>query len=476
MSFYTVSPVLGSVIQIKSNESGQYIVAVTNFNALWYSGDYGVTFTKSSISTDEVGVPIGGSPVITCSADGSKWACINTLGVNTGLITSNDYGVTWGLANTYVYSSVTSNADFSRLTAVDGSSSSTFTSYDEGSSWTDNLTTVTLFTIDGKTNHLVGVNGDGNVYLSNDYGITWIVTSGTPPITVDLVCIDETGKIIYAAYKTQGPSLFIYSVNGGLTWESVTVTSWIYTISCSNDGVVASLSTAYGADAGSVAIYYTTNSGKTWSSSPFITSSSTDNWDCSCVSGNGFQIASGYYGEANVYLFTVSPSPICYSKGTLILCKEGYIPIEKIVPGTLVKTYKDGYLPVKLIGRGIMINDPGNPFECMYRLPCSGDMTGDLVVTGGHGILRKNLSLKELRADADWFNNKKRYSMLDGFYVSRSYVDRNFVRVTGRGFYEYYHFSLDGGRGGRWGGRYGVWANGVLTESTFDRDILKLRR
>jgi len=107
----------------------------------------------------------------------------------------------------------------------------------------------------------------------------------------------------------------------------------------------------------------------------------------------------------------------------------------------------------------------------MYKLEKFGDMTGDLIVTGGHGILKQTLTKNEILADHRWFNNLRRYSRIDGMYLQRAAYCPDFVKLRNNEEYEYYHIVLDGPSKLK---RYGIWANGVLSESTFERDVLKL--
>ena len=171
------------------------------------------------------------------------------------------------------------------------------------------------------------------------------------------------------------------------------------------------------------------------------------------------------------YTFIISlQTPICYARGTKILCESGYVPIEELKPGMPVKTYIHGYKPIELIGKGILTNDPTNWKKCMYVLPKCGKMTEDLIVTGGHGILKGMLSKHDINADSYWFRGNTRYSKIDNMYVQRAAFSKQFKKITTDEEFEYYHFSLKGGS--KWT-RYGVWANGILSESTFSHDISK---
>ena len=119
-----------------------------------------------------------------------------------------------------------------------------------------------------------------------------------------------------------------------------------------------------------------------------------------------------------------------------------------------------------------MVNNPQNPFQCMYVLRKYVDMTDDLIVTGGHGILKERLTKKEILMDYRWFYSNKKYSVIDKMYLQRAAFNPDFVKIDTTEEFEYYHFVLEGKNHLK---RYGVWANGVLSESTFERDIFRLK-
>jgi photosystem II stability/assembly factor-like uncharacterized protein len=160
-----------------------------------------------------------------------------------------------------------------------------------------------------------------------------------------------------------------------------------------------------------------------------------------------------------------SPLPICYAKGVKILTRTGYIVIEHLLPGDLIKTYRHGYIPIELIRKGKFNNDPTDWKKCMYRLP-GIDGHDDLIVTGGHGILKRTLTSREIQIDVSWFKNNRRYSKIDGLYLQRAAFCKDFRQIKSTEEYTYYHLSLKGSQ------RYGIWANGILSESTFSRNIL----
>ena len=174
------------------------------------------------------------------------------------------------------------------------------------------------------------------------------------------------------------------------------------------------------------------------------------------------------------YVFITTPqNQVCYARGTNILCDSGYIPIEELEPGMLVQTYLHGYLPVDQVTNRTFINDPTNWKNCMYRMPKQVDMLDDLVVTGGHSILRESIPEESSKQFPEWFSeNNIKYNKIDDLYLLLAAFSKDFIPITSSEEFEIYHFSLKGETESR---HYGVWANGVLSESTINSELLKLK-
>jgi len=162
------------------------------------------------------------------------------------------------------------------------------------------------------------------------------------------------------------------------------------------------------------------------------------------------------------YVFTINPisDPSCFNEGTKILClnknlQEEYIPIENLRKGDLVKSYKHGYRKIDLIGKNVMVNNPEKFSECMYKMEKNetNGILEDLIVTGWHSVLVDDLgSFKE-----------KKVEMVDDKYLLVSALSKQFIKLENTNLYTYYHFILE--NNGNDDQRFGVWANGVLTES-----------
>lgn len=162
---------------------------------------------------------------------------------------------------------------------------------------------------------------------------------------------------------------------------------------------------------------------------------------------------------------------ICFKEGTKILClvdnKETYLPIEYIPPGTLVKTLSSGYKKVELIGHSKTYN-PGNSIRGKNRLyKCTKEnypeVFEDLIVTGCHSILVDDIT-DEQRKDITELAG--RIFVTEDKYRLMACLDERAKPYTEEGVYTIWHFALENDN---YYFNYGVYANGLLVETTSKR-------
>jgi len=174
-----------------------------------------------------------------------------------------------------------------------------------------------------------------------------------------------------------------------------------------------------------------------------------------------------FMGQTLILLNPSNDYIICYNEGTTVLTKINnekldYIPIENLKPGMLIETYKHGVLPIKFIGKRI-INNGHTELTSMFKIPKSGNMNNDLIVSGSHNIL-----LNEIPS-----NLKKKYK----FYNKKRTIDKkyrilachlpNSEQILEKSKFTLYHFVIDGRNL-----RYGIYVNGgLLSESTTEKDF-----
>jgi len=172
---------------------------------------------------------------------------------------------------------------------------------------------------------------------------------------------------------------------------------------------------------------------------------------------------------------------VCYLDGTKILClvdgEEIYIDIESLKEGDLVKTYGMGYAlegdqfvksevngfrPIKYVGSRKMMNDPfvNNPDKLyVMKKEKNGDLIEDLVVTGRHPILVSSLP-----------EDHPQRTKTSGMWRHCAYLHPDFEVLHEYGEYRIWHFVLAGEDANR---GYGIYANGILTESMDEECCLK---
>jgi hypothetical protein len=156
----------------------------------------------------------------------------------------------------------------------------------------------------------------------------------------------------------------------------------------------------------------------------------------------------------------------CFNLDTKILClnqqlEEEYIPIQHLRKGDIVKTYLHGYRKISRIGKGKMLNNPNVWNECMFKMKATKEngLLEDLIVTGGHGILVDNLSEQEeieqekINVDIS-IDNKK--LLLAAF-------SSEFEKIKTVEPFTYFHLTVE--NNGNNDERFGIWANGLLTET-----------
>lgn len=160
------------------------------------------------------------------------------------------------------------------------------------------------------------------------------------------------------------------------------------------------------------------------------------------------------------------PDPPCFDETAEILClvdgRETYVSIADIRVGDSVKTYREGYRRVRAVGKGTLVNAPGNALSCcMFVLPGRRDPDGrDLLVTGGHQVLVDPCDVRPTEHGIRFLDKVL-------VFAGESHL---FRKITDDRLFTFYHLCLDGdgdGDGDRDRRRFVIYANGALAETTY---------
>jgi hypothetical protein len=335
----------------------------------------------------------------------------------------------------------------------------------------------------------VVVQGSGNsfiaIYSSNDIS-TWTgldsltltrVGSGGGPPTNTTVYNPSTRQCSGFITPYNNNTLF-FTTSGGIYKFTISPTQYSSYVSRSNLGNIICYDTRlFVADhtSNSIKIYSATET-----SSPSVLFDITNPMLANYVGLTAWSFGMTLDNIGNFYLldnvggvvYKYEYKYICFKKDTQILTQGGYKPIQDLRKGDLVKTSQNGYKPIYKIGYNKM-NHPASEQRIKDQLyKCSTEnfpeVFEDLVITGCHCILVDNFKDEKERKEANKINN-----VLDDIeYITENKcrlpacVDERTTVYEVAGEHTIYHFALENDD---YYMNYGVYANGLLVESTSKR-------
>jgi hypothetical protein len=186
-----------------------------------------------------------------------------------------------------------------------------------------------------------------------------------------------------------------------------------------------------------------------------------------------------YYANTNNSTYSgirISNAVFCFNQGTKILCLneelfDEYIPIEQLQLGNYVKTFKHGYRKIIKIIKGSFRNNPNKWNMCMYKMTKtdSNGLLEDLIVTGGHSILVDSISEEQQSKYDEMGITEFSKLTIDGKHLLLACVSDQFVPMSDNEVYTYYHLLLNNDNDKE--ERFGIWANGILTETPNEKNL-----
>ena len=229
-----------------------------------------------------------------------------------------------------------------------------------------------------------------------------------------------------------------YSSNSGQTWTQSNITTGNFnSVYMGGTNVIAGSGSNLG-------VYYSSNSGQTWTQTN-ITTGSFRSISMSPTSDNA--IVGNYYS-----------TNACFNENTTIcVYKNGietYEYITNISVRDLIKTYNGDYKRVKYIYKKVFLNNNSNNLNSMYKMKDT-----DFIVTGGHSILVDELTETETNNQN---NISFKYKISDKHLLLACFSDK-FEKIENNEFYNVYHLILESDDKTE---QFGIYANnGILSES-----------
>jgi len=490
---------MGNARELATNTNTGYVgpnISLRNAIFAKYSGS-GFSYSDTSAVTllnPITGPPtaptslsaVGGNQNVTVSftpgSDGNSTITNYKYSLNNGTsFTEFDPAITSG---PFVFTGLTNGTTYSiKLLAIN--------EYGDGTP--SNTITATPHTVpDAPTNLVASYGGDGavsisftpgsdggltisNYQYSIDCGVTFIPLNpldGISPVTISGLTNGQTYCIELKAVNSAAgiaSSSVEYTASG--VPSAPTSISWtdVY------NGRISVSFTPGSSQGSAITNYqYSLNGGSTFtalspaaSSSPITITGLTNRTDYSlalkAVNANGVGASS-------------TPLPLyymCFLEGTKILCydseskQEIERPVESLRKGDLVKTTLNGYMPIDIVGTSKIYN-PANSMRSKNRLykyskENHPELNEDLVITGCHAVLVKQLSDEERRELIDV--QGKVYATED-YYRLIACVDKRSQPYEKEGVFNIWHFALENEN---YFFNYGVYANGLKVETASKR-------
>jgi hypothetical protein len=170
-----------------------------------------------------------------------------------------------------------------------------------------------------------------------------------------------------------------------------------------------------------------------------------------------------------------SPYP-CFKEGSKILTDKGYMYIQDLRKGDLVKTLNHGFVPIEFLGKREIQH-----YVCKERIKdqlycCTNDKFEELfeplIITGCHSILVEN---SVTMVNAEQIEKVKEVNggiyLTDGKLRLPACVDERTVVYPVPGTYTIYHLALENDD---YFMNYGIYANGLLVETCSKRYLKEL--
>ena len=163
----------------------------------------------------------------------------------------------------------------------------------------------------------------------------------------------------------------------------------------------------------------------------------------------------------------------CFNEDTKILTNKGYIPIQDLRKGDLVKTLKHGYKAIDMIGKRDIYHAASKERMKDQLYKCSSteypNMLEDLILTGCHSILEDSFcSEEQVEKVREVYGN---IYITDDKYRIPACVDPRSSVYEIPGYYTIYHLALEHEN---YFMNYGIFANGLLVESCSKRYLREL--
>jgi YVTN family beta-propeller protein len=314
--------------------------------------------------------------------------------------------------------------------------------------------------------------------LSSDTNYIWVTNTGSSSITKINISTNAVLATISTGSSTQP---FGISSDGTYLWVVIYNNNNLIKIDIANGDIIQTIpvgSGPIGVFSSEKYVWVTNNNSSTIVSKIDISSNTvvqdiTVGLDPYGIVGDLTNVwVANFRGNSVSQILINDPEPlVCFLSNTKILTSNGYLSIQDLRKGDLIKTLKNGYKAIDMIGKR-EIYHPVNEQRIkdqLYRCKKENypELTEDLMITGCHSIL------------VDWLIQEQGENIMKDFgdiYITEdkvrlpAYLDDKTCIYEYPGTYTIYHLALENED---YYNNYGIYANGLLVESCSKRYLLE---
>jgi hypothetical protein len=161
----------------------------------------------------------------------------------------------------------------------------------------------------------------------------------------------------------------------------------------------------------------------------------------------------------------------CFKEDSMILTEKGYVKVQELKKGDLVKTMNGEYHRLEMIGTRAVFHYGSEPriIHQLYKYSKEDypELLEDLVLSGYHSRL-----VDEYKNDAEREKTREllhEEDKVDNKFKLPAYVDETSSVYEEKGMHNVYHIVLENED---ITGKYGIYANGMLVESCSKFDMI----
>ena len=331
--------------------TGQYMTASANASGVWYSLNYGQTWTQVSTAT----IPAASNVAsITISESGRYQVAAATIS-SYGIYYSSTYGQTWTQASgttSITWAQICISGSGQYASAVPLASNYIYYSSNYGQTWTSSTSSIQGayggIACSASGSFQVAAITSGGIYYSTNYGVTWTLSNVSSSGTVGYAGMSASGQ--YAIFPSSSAGMYV-STTYGQSWILITAVIGSLPLARACMSASGQYQLVSSNSTGSIGgVCYSTNYGQTWATFPMTNASG---WTATAISANGHYALVGAF-NGPLYM-SVTRYPSVYATNAIVSFPSSYFTAATsgftTLPGGMIAQWGNYTVGTAIVGQ-----------------------------------------------------------------------------------------------------------------------------